>query len=133
YGVTQSSPCGKWHSSVNSSPQLSSAMRALENSEIRPRSHVVDGCHAASIRVSHRRIEGAIEHRRIRIRNNPIDQLLRVVLEDAARLSGCVTGDSAACYVATRHRHSGGAHRGRVGERHVAIETVDPDGIVWRD
>ena len=108
-------------------------MCALENREIRPRTHVIDRRHAVRVRVCHRRVKSAIELRRRRIRNRPIDQVLRIVLEDSGRLSGRVANNGAARNVSTRHRDFGGAQRSGVGERHVSIQAADPHRIIRRN
>ena len=56
----------------------------------------------------------------------------RVVLEHAGRPAGFVAHDLAARHVLHIVADFGGPHRRRVGQRHVAVEPIDPDRVVGR-
>ena len=60
------------------------------------------------------------------------DELGGVVLEDAGWLAGGVADDRAACGIACVLADFRGGEGGTIGEAHVAVEPLDPHGIVGR-
>ena len=131
-GVAQSLPAVQRHRGVDSCGQPVSARGALEHGEIVPRPHVVDGRDALRRDVAHRRLERAILQRIARRRHLRRDEIHRVVFEDAGQLAPRVADDRSARDIRRVARHARGAQRGRIGQRHVAVEPVDPDGMIRR-
>ena len=131
-GVPQSLPAVQRNRGVDSRGQAACARGAVEHGEIVPRPHVVDGRDSLRRDVAHRGLERAILQRIARRRHLRRDEIHRVVFEDAGQLAPRVADDLAARDIRRLARHPGGAERGRVGQRHVAVEPVDPDGMVRR-
>ncbi len=108
------------------------ALQSLVAGEVRPR-----GGHVPSRRDAQRRRVGEGARQRgiallsRRRGNGPPDQVFRVVLEDADRLTASIARDFTADGRGSVLRHLCGAHGGGVRERHVAIESVHKDRIVW--
>ncbi len=84
-------------------------------------------------RVAQRARRGRVAHVGRGVGNGAVDQAERLILEDARGLTAPVAQNLPA---ERRGRVLGdlrGAHRRGVGERFVAVEPVDEDGIVGRD
>ena len=106
-------------------------MRALEHSEILPRAHVRDRCHALRRDVMHRRVERAIVHLRRRIGHRDEHDVLRVVLEYSRRLARRVAHDRAAGDVGqSRRRPSRRASAALFARIMWPSSLDDRDGIV---
>jgi len=109
---------------------------APEDLEIVPRPHVVDAGDAEAGDVRHRRVERAILELWSRRGHRRRHRRHRVVLEHAGE-PAAVVGDHRAALDhgnlgSLAGRQAGGLERERVGERHVAVEAVDPHRVPRR-
>jgi hypothetical protein len=82
--------------------------------------------------VLHRGGERGILLRGARRRHLLLDQRHGVVLQQAGRLSFRIADDLAALDRWRVARDAGGPQRRRVRQRHVTVETVDPDRVIRR-
>src|SRR6266513_1056527 len=83
--VAKATPRRERHCGIDARAQLPGFVGALENRQVRPRTHVIYRGDSTLRDVSHRGIERAVEHRGRWIGNRRIYQVLRVVLENSGR------------------------------------------------
>ena len=130
HDVAKTRPVGKRHGGVDARAEGVGAPGARKRRQLRPRAHVVDRGHALLGDVLHRGGQRAVAHRVGRVGHDAIDQAHRVVLQQACRVATRIADDLAAGHAPGGAGHSRRLQRCAVGKRHVAVEPVDPDGVI---
>ena len=133
HDVAQARPVGERHDAVDPRGEGVGAPGARERRQFRPGAHVVDRGHALLGDILHRSRQRAVAHRVRGLGDDTVDQVHRVVLEQARRVAARVADDFTAGHVLGGTGHARGLQCGAVGQRHVAVEPVHPDRVIGRD
>ena len=90
-------------------------------------------CHTLSGDVGHCGIERAILELDGGFRHHGIDEISRVVLQHARRFAGCIAHDGTTGNLTRSPRDFRRSERCGIRERHVSVESIDPDRVVRRN
>ncbi len=126
----QAAPVGQRNDAVDAGAERVRLARAGERRQVAPRPHVVHRRHALLGHVLHRRGKRAVAHPVGRRGDRTVDERHGVVLQQAGRVAVRAADDLAAGDVLRLARDAGRLQRRAVGERHVAVQPIDPDRMV---
>ena len=131
--VAQLLPCAERHDGIDSRRQRAAPCARARTPSVGPSAHVVHRGDALLVDVLHRRVQRAVL---ISADGAGIARSTRDIALSLRMPGGLAVGvanDLAAGDVPRRARDAGGLQRDAVRQRHVAVEPIDPHGMIRRD